>query len=52
LGGIEITGLPLEFIPNLIRGGSDEFGIIRRSFKVEIGLLKDIICAIGLNGWN
>jgi len=31
--GIEITGLPLEFIPYLMRGGSDEFGIIRGSLK-------------------
>ena len=29
----EITGLSLDFIPYLIRDGSDEFGIIRGSLK-------------------
>jgi len=30
-GGTDITGLLLEFIPYLIRGKSDKFGIIRGS---------------------
>jgi len=30
---IDMTGLPPEFIPHLLRDGSDEFGIIRGSLN-------------------
>jgi hypothetical protein len=33
-----MTGLPLEFTPYWIRGGSDELGIIRGSLKRGNGL--------------
>jgi hypothetical protein len=53
-----MTGLPPEFTPYLIRGGSDEFGIIRGSLHFIIPIVyKDFEYGMSLaylksNGGN
>jgi len=44
-----MTGLPPEFTPYLIRGGSDEFGIIRGSLHFIIPIVyEDFECGMSL----